>query len=201
MKLLRFYAAVALIALAATQGTAQDFDKGLAAYQAGDYQTAFKEWAPLFEEDFILAQYKLGLINDCFGALQDKAEAVSEALRLYRLAADQGHAVAQSNLGSMYDQGLGVPQDDAEAVKWYRLAADQGFAAAQAGLGLHIWNGEGLKQDDIKGLMWLIVADANGLAIQEDIVSISTTMSQDAIATAHALASMCMNSGYKNCGD
>ena len=40
MKLLRFYAAVALIALASTQATAQDFDKGYAAYQAGDYQTA-----------------------------------------------------------------------------------------------------------------------------------------------------------------
>jgi hypothetical protein len=46
MNLLTFYAAVALIALASTQATAQDFDKGYTAYAAGDYQTAFKEWAP-----------------------------------------------------------------------------------------------------------------------------------------------------------
>ena len=54
------------------------------------------------------------------GVVEDDAEAV----RWYRLAADQGHADAQYNLGLMYAKG--VPEDDAEAVRWYRLAADQG---------------------------------------------------------------------------
>ena len=58
---------------------------------------------------------------------QDDAEAV----RWYRLAAEQGHASAQFNLGLMYDKGEGVPQDDAEAVRWFRLAAEQGNAWAQ----------------------------------------------------------------------
>ena len=40
----------------------------------------------------------------------------------------KGHAKAQSNLGVMYDNGKGVPENDAEAVKWYRKAADQGHA-------------------------------------------------------------------------
>ena len=40
-----------------------------------------------------------------------------------RLAADQGDAGAQYNLGNMYANGEGVPQDDAEAVRWYRLGA------------------------------------------------------------------------------
>jgi len=31
----------------------------------------------------------------------------------------------------MYQDGLGVPQDDTEAVKWYRKAARQGQADAQ----------------------------------------------------------------------
>ena len=52
----------------------------------------------------------------------------AEAVRWYRLAADQGHAYAQNNLGAMYANGDGVPEDDAEAVRWYRLAADQGDA-------------------------------------------------------------------------
>ena len=49
---------------------------------------------------------------------------------LPRLAAGQGHAVAQYNLGVMYENGRGVRQDYVEAIKWYRLAADQGQAEA-----------------------------------------------------------------------
>ena len=44
--------------------------------------------------------------------------------------------MAQYNLGVMYDNGDGVPQDYKEAVKWYRLAAEQGDASAQYNLGL-----------------------------------------------------------------
>ena len=59
------------------------------------------------------------------GVPQDYAE----ALKWYRLAAEQGNANAQDNLGVMYANGHGVPQDDAEAVKWYRLAADRATPA------------------------------------------------------------------------
>ena len=52
-----------------------------------------------------------------------------------RLAAEQGHADAQNNLGWRYGNGEGVPQDDAEAVAWFRLAAEQGHADAQNNLG------------------------------------------------------------------
>ena len=36
----------------------------------------------------------------------------------------------------VYNEGRGVPQDDAEAAKWFRLAAEQGVAAAQSDLGV-----------------------------------------------------------------
>jgi len=35
------------------------------------------------------------------------------------MAAEQGFADAQVNLGFMYHNGRGVPQDYAEAVKWF----------------------------------------------------------------------------------
>jgi TPR repeat protein len=47
---------------------------------------------------------------------------------LFRLAADQGNAQGQVNLGYMYQLGLGVKQSDKEAVKWYRLSAEKGNA-------------------------------------------------------------------------
>ena len=78
------------------------------------------------------AQFNLGYqYNTGQGVPQDYAEAV----RWYRLAADQGVARAQTNLGVMYDNGDGVPQDDAEAVRLWRLAADQGHASAIGLLG------------------------------------------------------------------
>ena len=52
---------------------------------------------------------------------QDDAQAVA----WYRKAADQGHAAAQFNLGAMYDNGRGVPQDYVEAHKWVNLAASR----------------------------------------------------------------------------
>ena len=45
-----------------------------------------------------------------------------------RKAAEQGIAEAQSNLGLMYSDGLGVKQDYTEAAKWFRKAAEQGLA-------------------------------------------------------------------------
>ncbi len=53
------------------------------------------------------------------------------AVKWYRNAAEQGHADAQFNLGTMYANGDGVPEDDATAMKWYRKAAEQRHAHAQ----------------------------------------------------------------------
>src|SRR5674536_16659 len=70
------------------------------------------------------------------GPLED-AVAASErhdyrtALRLFRLLAEQGNAIAQSALGYMLETGEGVQQDYSEAAKWYRLAGEQGDALAQ----------------------------------------------------------------------
>jgi len=49
-----------------------------------------------------------------------------EALKWYRKAADQGNAIAQYNIGSMYATGHGVPQDDVTAHLWFSLSAAQG---------------------------------------------------------------------------
>ena len=49
-----------------------------------------------------------------------------EAARLYRLAAEQGDSNGQLNLGRLYLDGVGVPQDKAAAYAWLTLAANQG---------------------------------------------------------------------------
>jgi len=44
----------------------------------------------------------------------------------YRKAALQNNAMAQYNLGHMYELGNGVPMNLEEALRWYQLAARQG---------------------------------------------------------------------------
>jgi hypothetical protein len=50
----------------------------------------------------------------------------SESIEELRTRAEAGDVDAQYNLGVMYVNDRGVPQDDTEAVAWYRKAAEQG---------------------------------------------------------------------------
>ena len=49
----------------------------------------------------------------------------AEAVQWYRKAAKQGDANAQNNLGVIYDNGQGVPQEHVQAHMWYDLAASR----------------------------------------------------------------------------
>ena len=84
------------------------------------------------------------------------------AFQLWRPLAAQGDAVAQYNLGIMYDNGFGVPQDYAEALKWYRLAAAQGLDSVQSNLGVMYRLGQGVPQDQVLAHMWFNLATAQG---------------------------------------
>jgi len=82
-------------------------------------------------------------------------------------AADQGYALAQNNIGILYENGQGVPQDYTEAVKWHRLAADQGNAIAQLNLGFLYGNGQGVPQDYQVAVKWYLLAANQGNAIAQ----------------------------------
>ena len=56
------------------------------------------------------------------------------AVKWYRKSAEEELAVAQYNLGMMYENGQGVPKDESEAVKWYRKSAKHGNAIAKSAL-------------------------------------------------------------------
>ena len=106
---------------------AQDFHKGVEAYQKKDYATALNEWRPFAEQGNAYAQHNLGVMYDKGrGVPQDYKEAV----KWYRLAAAQGVAGAQHNLGVMYGNGQGVIQDNVYAHMWFNIAAANGDAEA-----------------------------------------------------------------------
>jgi TPR repeat protein len=86
----------------------------------------------------------------------------NEALKWYRLAADQDYPEAENNLGTMYESGRGIPQDDAVAVRWFRLAALHKNAKAETNLGLMYANGKGVTQDFAEARKWLQSAADHG---------------------------------------
>jgi len=137
-----------------------DFQKGVTAYESGDYATALREWTPLAEQGNAAAQTLLGFMYDKGqGVPQDYKTAV----KWWRLAAEQGDAGAQNHLGVMYNKGRGVPQDDKTAVKWYTLAAEQGNVYAQNGLALALLHGRGTEKNPKEALRLLKSAVRNGL--------------------------------------
>ena len=197
MKNLHVLLMVSLLTCAGGVAIAQDYDAGLKAAQAGDFQTALKEWKPLADQGLAGAQYNLGVMYaNGEGVVEDDAEAV----RWYRLAADQGLADAQHNLGWMYGNGRGVVEDDAEAVRWLRLAADQGLADAQYNLGVMYANGEGVLQDNVTAHMWFNIAGANGAEFGRDNREIiERKMTPADISEAQKRARICMASNYTDC--
>ena len=131
------------------------FDDAIAAYERGDYATAFRLMKPLAEKGDAKAQHNLGVMYDYGrGIPQDQ----TKAWYWYRRAAEQGFPEAQHNLGLMYYQGQGVPQDYREAARWYRRAAEQGMADSQVNLGLMYYYGQGVSRDYIMAHMWLDLA-------------------------------------------
>lgn len=86
------------------------------------------------------------------------------AARWYSLAAEQGNAEAQANLGVLYLQGDGVEANEAEAARLFRAAAESGNAQAQNNLGLLRVRGIGVEQDYEAAAHWFGLAVDQGLA-------------------------------------
>jgi len=80
-----------------------------------------------------------------------------------RALATSGDAVAQHNLGVMYQLGTGVEQNSQEAVKWHRLAAEEGLADAQCNLAELFRSGDGVEKDISESLRFYRLAAKQGL--------------------------------------
>ena len=56
-----------------------------------------------------------------------------EAMRLWRISAEQGNGASQFMLAEMYNLGQGVRPDPVEAYAWYLLSAETGYKLATDG--------------------------------------------------------------------
>jgi len=76
------------------------------------------------------------------------------ALKIWLPLAQEGKADAQTNVGEIFEKGLGVPPDFAAAAVWYKRAADQGFSRAAINLGGLYERGLGVPKDPVQALTW-----------------------------------------------
>jgi hypothetical protein len=88
----------------------------------------------------------------------------STAQLKFRSAAMNGNRDAQTLVGMMYEEGLGVTQDYSEAVRWYLLAGQQGEVDAQLNLGVMFEKGQGVAQDYKEAVRWYKLAAKQGNA-------------------------------------
>lgn len=142
-------AAVMAAALAVSVPARADFASGLAAYEAGDFATAQKEWLAAAESGDIAAQRNLGhLYRWGKGVPQDSVKAA----QWYRRAADTGFDRAQFNLAMLYLNGEGVAKDPAAAAFWLEKSAAQGNGAALYELARLLESGTGVLEDKTRAL-------------------------------------------------
>jgi len=86
----------------------------------------------------------------------------ASAVATWTELAEQGHAEAQYQLATLYDQGEGADQDYLTAIKWYTLAAEQGHADAQNDLGVMYDDGHGVAPDYNQAIKWYSLASRQG---------------------------------------
>jgi TPR repeat protein len=82
------------------------------------------------------------------------------AVRILEPAGCSENARAQAQLGFMYENGFGVPQNYAAAADLYQCAAAQGDPFAQSRLGLSYDKGHGVPQNMVLSYKWLDLAAA-----------------------------------------
>lgn len=115
--------------LAVPTAAADEFARGLSAYNAADYRTAFDAWYPLADENDAKAQAAIAFLYlKGLGVRQDDVRAAD----WYRRAAQLGRPEAQFFLGTLYHLGRGVPRNDQLAHVWCEIALARGMTAGLA---------------------------------------------------------------------
>jgi len=159
--------AVLLLAPGLSHG---DYEAGVNAALAGDYQTALEEFTIAAEQGLDMAQYNLAILYFTGrGVEQD----FSAAYHWTRAAAEQGHLQAQYNLGSLLMDGAGVDEDVPAAVDWFSRAGKAGHADAAFVLANLFNDGERVDRDRVQAHAWASQAHYNehqqGQELQQQI--------------------------------
>lgn len=126
-------------------------EKGIEAYQNGDFATALTEWLTLAQEGNAQACHNIAILYlNGQGVEQDTEQGKMWCLK----AAERGHTIAKTHLGFLFAEEGNM----SAAIQWWEQAAQEGNADAQNQLGLIYHRGEGVTQDDETAADWFEAA-------------------------------------------
>jgi len=112
------------------------------------------------------------------------------ARKKFQWLAERGNPEAQLGLGSLYEEGIGMPRNYEQAINWYSKAAKQGFAQAQVRLARMYYFGRHVRQDNFLAYIWLTLAaeqgDETGRRNRDKVAKL---MRSEQVAEAQKLAS------------
>ncbi|MEX2335285.1 MAG: tetratricopeptide repeat protein [Pseudohongiella sp.] len=159
------------------------YEVGLDALQAGDFDTALREFTQSAEEGLHLAQYNLGVM---YYTGQGVPQSYETAYHWLSQSAEQGHLNSMFNLATLYYNGQGVNsslmsmwplslisrrQNLQQAAAWYLEAAEYEHAGAQYNLATMYEAGEGVEEDLVKAYRWARLARDNEASGAEALVN------------------------------
>jgi len=122
-------------------------------------EAATREVPPAMYEVALMLERGLGCI-----------QSYSEAAFWYEEGAKRGHLESFNNLGALYKDGDGVPQDDARTFICFSRAAEGGLAQGLYNLGMLYDQGIGCDEDHDKALDLCRKAAYKGHAKAKDII-------------------------------
>jgi TPR repeat protein len=88
--------------------------------------------------------------------------AYNYAYNNFKTRAERGDPIAQNNLGKMYADGRGMPQNAEKSVEWFTKAALQGDTDAELNLGVACLYGHGTAKDREQACHWFKAAKRSG---------------------------------------
>ena len=123
------------------------------------------------------------------------------AMKLLMPLAQRGDPVAETDVGIMYYEGLGVPRDRVEGVKWFKSSAKQGTPGGEVDMGIAYATGEGIRQDRVQAYMWFnLAADQGSASAVRYRDQLTPGLKPDEVQRAEDLAKTCRDSNFKTCG-
>jgi hypothetical protein len=125
----------------------------------GDYKMAAEKFKPFLAQGNPIAQYVMSsMYREGQGVLQD----FKEAFKLLKLAAEQGHSTARSDLAVAYINGKGVEPNPKKALALFlEMATIAKDIFAQVNLGKMYRDGLGVIQNYTEAHKWFNIAGAN----------------------------------------
>ncbi len=168
--------AAAMLALAVSllpaRQAAADRDRGIAACESQDWETAARELAP--EEATTTDPEVVRCLADMHFSGLGLSRDAQKAFSLWKRIADLGNDDAEETVGFFYLDGEGTARDTRLAEDYFLRSAKQGNPKAMSDLSLYYWLGFiGCCPDRQKSLYWTAkLADSGDVAAAMELVRI-----------------------------